>query len=86
MPRDLDHSTTEIGYHRNAPTKTGSRSESARKSRTASGRGRAAITDIRIAHVETTPMTATEYADAVEALAVLIARYERRHPDEPTAA
>ncbi len=86
MPHDPDHSTTKIGYHENAPTKTGSRSENGRKPRNASGRGRAAITDIRIAHVETTSMTATEYTDAVEALAVLIARYERRHPEEPTAA
>ena len=29
-------------------------------------------------------MTATEYVDAVEILAVLIARYERNHPDNPS--
>jgi hypothetical protein len=38
------------------------------------------LTDIRITRIETTEMTATEYADAVEALAVLIAKYERHHP------
>jgi hypothetical protein len=47
--------------------------------------GYAAITDIRIARVETTAMIATEYADALEALAVLIARYECEHPEQPTA-
>ncbi len=46
------------------------------------GRGKAAITDIRIARIETVPMTAHEYADAVETLAVLIARYETNHPNE----
>lgn len=44
-------------------------------------RGRPAITDITIARVETVTMTDLEYADAVEALAVLIARYER-HQEE----
>lgn len=48
----------------------------------ASGRKQAAITDIRIHHIETVPMTAAQYARAVEALAVLIARYEREHPDD----
>ncbi|SDT67073.1 hypothetical protein [Actinoplanes derwentensis] len=86
MPRDPDHSATEIGYHRNAPAEPRPGSEKARKSRTASGRKQAAITDIRIHHIETVPMTAAQYARAVEALAVLIARYEREHPDDPTTA
>jgi len=42
-------------------------------------RGKPAISDIAIARIETVTMTATEYADAVEALAVLIARWEREH-------
>jgi hypothetical protein len=31
-------------------------------------------------------MTETEYADAVESLAVLIARYERLHDEQPGTA
>jgi hypothetical protein len=62
------------------------RDPKARKSRTASGRKQAAITDIRIHHIETVPMTTAQYARAVEALAVLIARYEREQPDDPDTA
>jgi hypothetical protein len=54
--------------------------------RAAPGRGKAAITDVRIARIETVVMTAEEYADAVESLAVLIARYERTHAKQPTEA
>lgn len=35
-----------------------------------------AITDVRVARVETAAMTDAEYLDAVEALAVIIARYD----------
>jgi hypothetical protein len=45
-------------------------------------RKNAVITDIRIARIETRTMTTTEYADAVESLAALIARYERNHPTD----
>jgi hypothetical protein len=87
MPRNPDHSPTQIGYHQNRrANKPGPAADNPEEIRAAPGRGQAAISDIRIAHVETTPMTATEYADAVEALAVLIARYEREHPEESTAA
>jgi hypothetical protein len=48
--------------------------------------GRSAITDITIGRVETVTMTDTEYADAVETLAVLIARYERHHEQSSPAA
>lgn len=48
------------------------------------GRGKPAITEIRIARIETVTMTAREYTDAVETLAVLIARYERNHPEDNT--
>ena len=40
-------------------------------------RRRKVITDVRVSRIKTVPMTPTEYADAVEALAVLIRRYER---------
>ncbi|MET7420501.1 hypothetical protein [Dactylosporangium sp. NPDC005555] len=36
------------------------------------------MTDVQVAAVETTPMTDDERADAVHALAVLIAKYEHR--------
>jgi hypothetical protein len=82
-----DHSPTQIGYHQNRrANKSVPVVDKPGKIRVAPGRGQAAISHIRIAYVETTPMTATEYADAVEALAVLIARYEREHPEESTAA
>lgn len=50
------------------------------------GRPRGPITDIAIGHIETVTMTETEYADAVESLAVLIARYERHHDEQPGTA
>lgn len=86
MPPNPDHSPTRIGYHQNRRASKPVPADNPGNIRAAPGRGQAAISDIRIAHVETTPMTATEYADAVEALAVLIARYEREHPEESTAA
>jgi hypothetical protein len=86
MSRHPDHSETEIGYRRtDPPNESGTSNIRRRKSRTASTRKQAAITDIRIHHIETVPMTAAQYARAVEALAVLIARYEREHPDDLTA-
>jgi len=42
------------------------------------------LRDFRIGPVETVPMTAAEYETAVEALAVLIARWLRNHPDDTT--
>jgi hypothetical protein len=48
--------------------------------------GRSAITHITIGRIETVIMTDTEYADAVETLAVLIARYERHHHDQSSTA
>lgn len=48
--------------------------------------GRSAITDITIGHIETVTMTDTEYADAVETLAALIACYERHHHEQNSTA
>lgn len=39
---------------------------------------------IRVTRIDTAPMTTTEYQDAVEALAVLIARYWDDQPDAGT--
>jgi hypothetical protein len=36
---------------------------------------------IRVTRIDTAPMTTTEYQNAVEALAILIARYWDDHPD-----
>jgi hypothetical protein len=40
------------------------------------------LRDFRIGPIETVPMTPAEYETAVEALAVLIARWLREHPDD----
>ena len=47
-------------------------------------RATATITTVRIASIETVTMTPAEETEAIEALAVLIARYWRDHP--PAAA
>ncbi|MEV7624619.1 hypothetical protein [Actinoplanes sp. NPDC089786] len=79
--RERDH--PDFGYHelKSPDTESGSRDR-----QKTPGRGKPAITDIRIAHIETVIMTVDEYADAVESLAVLIARYERHHPEQPRKA
>jgi len=41
-----------------------------------------AVADIRIARIETVTMTAAEYDNAVEALAVLITRWWDQHSDQ----
>jgi len=83
-PRD----NADFGYDDTEPSNSDATGSGARKRRKTPGRGRAAITDIRIARIETVTMTETEYADAVQSLAVLIARYERNHPEDeqPSAA
>jgi len=40
------------------------------------------ITDVRVARIETVTMTPAEETEAIEALAVLIARYWREHPEQ----
>jgi hypothetical protein len=62
---------------------SGTNSETRRKT---AARSRGPITDITIGHIETVTMTENEYADAVESLAVLIARYERHHDEQPGTA
>ncbi|MCA2216901.1 hypothetical protein [Jidongwangia harbinensis] len=70
------HSNPDSGYHE----------ISSHTRRKTTRRGQSAITDITIGHIETVTMTDTEYADAVETLAVLIARYERHHHEQPGTA
>ncbi len=41
----------------------------------------ATITNVRIARINTVTMTPVEETEAIQALAVLIARYWREHPD-----
>ena len=43
------------------------------------------ITAVRVARIETVAMTPVEETEAIEALAVLIARYWREHPEQPSA-
>ena len=40
------------------------------------------ITEVRVARIETVTMTLAEEPEAVQALAVLIARYWRDHPEQ----
>jgi hypothetical protein len=44
----------------------------------------ATITNVRVARIETVTMTPAEETEAIAALAVLIARYWREHPDPAT--
>lgn len=74
-PRD----NADFGYDETRLSDSDATGSGSRTRRKTPGRGRAAITDIRIARIETVTMTETEYADAVESLAVLIARYEQHH-------
>lgn len=66
------------GYHENTPSNdpatTLSRISGQRR------RATATITTVRVASIETVTMTPAEEAEAIEALAVLIARYWRDHP------
>ena len=39
---------------------------------------------IRIAHIETVPMTPEEFDNAIEAWAILINRYWQQHPEDAT--
>lgn len=53
----------------------------ARPSGRKNNRPKPAITDIRVARIETVTMTTAEYENAVEALAVLINRWWQQHPE-----
>jgi hypothetical protein len=70
-----DHVHPTTGYHEppNRPTRI------PRQRRTTPP---TTITDIRIARIETVAMTADQEAEAIAALAVLLARYWRDHPDQ----
>jgi hypothetical protein len=60
--------------------------DTTRKLRTRSANRRrrtsATITNVRIARIETVAMTAEEETEAIQALAVLVARYWREHPHQ----
>ena len=80
------HDSHHYAYHKTSSSDNdGSESSTVVRRKTA-GRSRGPITDITIGHIETVTMTETEYADAVESLAVLIARYERHHDEQPDTA
>jgi len=76
-PADDKHPTS--GYDDTTP----SNSPAARISRRR--RPAPTITAVRVARIETVAMTPVEETEAIEALAVLIARYWREHPDQPSA-
>jgi hypothetical protein len=76
--QSADNSTTE--RNRESPNRTTEIADNAsdirydqRARRTT--RKRRAVRALRIDHIETVPMTAIEYGDAIEALAILIMQY-----------
>jgi hypothetical protein len=63
-------------------TSPGSAADKRRARSTNRRRGPSAtITNVRVARIETVTMTPAEETEAIGALAVLIARYWREHPD-----
>ena len=80
------HDSRHYPYHKARSSENdGSKFRPEARRKTA-GRSRGPITEITIGRIETVTMTDTEYADAVESLAVLIARYERHHDEQPGTA
>jgi hypothetical protein len=85
MASKPDDTNPNTGYDETAPPDSeppnpGGTRKRPPNSRTAH-RPKPAITEIRIARIETVTMTAAEYDNAVEALAVLINRWWHQHPD-----
>lgn len=80
--------TTRNGYDENTATNSGDNANirSTTSPCTANRRRRApaTITNVRVARIETVTMTPEEETEAVQALAVLVARYWRTHPDHAT--
>jgi hypothetical protein len=76
-----DHTNPNIGYDETESSNSGSTRKRC-TARRAAGRPKPAIDGVKIARIETVTMTATEYDNAVEALAVLIAHWWQRHPPE----
>jgi hypothetical protein len=76
--------TTRNGYDDNTETCDDPNSAPSEKAQKTTRRRRCApatINDVRIGSIETVDMTAAEEAEAVHALAVLVANYWRTHPD-----
>lgn len=80
------HDSRDYAYHRNRSSHSDGTESDSRARRKSAGRSRTVITDITIGRIETVTMTETDYADAVESLAVLIARYERHHDEQSGTA
>ncbi|GAA4714999.1 hypothetical protein Prum_039220 [Phytohabitans rumicis] len=76
---------TRNGYDENTAPNSGDTTDKppTKRRRTPDRRRRApaTITDVRVGRIETVTMTAEEETEAVKALAVLVARYWRAHPD-----
>lgn len=68
------------GYDENKSS--GGDDTTSKRTRSANRRRRtsATITKVRVARIETVAMTAEEETEAIQALAVLVARYWREHP------
>lgn len=87
MQESIEHDAHNSGYNEIARMRYDDRANTKpAKQWPVNGRRRASvstITDVRVAGIRTVSMTAEEETEAVEAFAVLLARYWREHPDEP---
>jgi hypothetical protein len=80
------HDRRHYAYHKTGSSDNDGSDSNSEARRKMAARSRGPITEITIGYIETVTMTEIEYADAVESLAVLIARYERHHDEQPGTA
>lgn len=89
MPRSNDDNRGPTRYNKDKPARSGPPKYAGlqRPTTPSAGEGLTALFlpgRIRVTRIETMAMTTTEYEDAVEALAILIAHYWDRHPGTGT--
>lgn len=81
MPELSDDEYPSNGYDETAPSNSQA-DPVPRIPRQHRRRSAPTITDVRVARIETVTMTPAEETEAIEALAVLISRYWREHPEQ----
>ncbi len=89
MPRSNDDNRGPTRYNKDKPARSGPPKYAGLERPTARSAGESLTAlflsgRIRVTRIETVAMTTTEYEDAVEALAILIARYWDDHPGTST--
>jgi hypothetical protein len=90
MPRSNDDNRGPTRYNKDKSVRSGPPKYAGlqRPTTRSAGKGLTALFlpgRIRVTRIETVAMTTTEYEEAVEALAILIARYWDDHPGTGTA-